>query len=140
MKYYLEDLGRSAIYRTNLKKLAKTPRISSNGFVNLILKLPKYSTNFIHAKPNPEIRVTCNGNHLKSEPKFGTGVHKGTGHKLDSRWIGPGTIIAREGEHSYIVQVKEGHPMKSHRTFYACIKRTIYQAIPHPYFFTSALN
>ena len=40
-----------------------------------------------------------------------------TGEKLDSRWIGPGKIVAREGENSYEVEIKDGITMKAPRSF-----------------------
>ena len=40
-----------------------------------------------------------------------------SGEKLDSRWIGPGTITAREGDHSYLMEIKPGLIMKTHRSF-----------------------
>ena len=35
------------------------------------------------------------------------------GNKLETRWIGPAQIIAREGEYSYQVKVKPGHSVKA---------------------------
>jgi hypothetical protein len=40
-----------------------------------------------------------------------------SGEKIDSRWIGPGLIKAREGDHSYIIEIKPGKEMKAHRSF-----------------------
>ena len=40
-----------------------------------------------------------------------------SGDKLDSRWIGPGTVVAREGESSYEIEIKPGVTMKAPRTF-----------------------
>jgi hypothetical protein len=40
-----------------------------------------------------------------------------SGEKTDSRWIGPGVVKAREGERSYLVEVKPGVEMKAHRSF-----------------------
>jgi hypothetical protein len=40
-----------------------------------------------------------------------------SGEKLDSRWIGPGVVTAREGDRSYVVEVKPGLEMKAHRSF-----------------------
>jgi hypothetical protein len=40
-----------------------------------------------------------------------------SGEKLDSRWIGPGVVKAREGESSYIIEIKPGVEMKAHRSF-----------------------
>ena len=42
---------------------------------------------------------------------------EGSGNKLDSRWIGPALVVAREGEHSYTIEIKEGVVIKAHRTF-----------------------
>ena len=39
-----------------------------------------------------------------------------SGDKLDSRWIGPGLVTAREGEHSYAVEIKPGFVIKAHRS------------------------
>ena len=43
-------------------------------------------------------------------------VHKtpDSGNKLDTRWIGPGVVVAREGEGSYQVEIKPGHTMGAH--------------------------
>jgi hypothetical protein len=35
---------------------------------------------------------------------------------LDSRWIGPAVVRAREGERSYVIEIKEGVEMKAHRS------------------------
>ena len=40
-----------------------------------------------------------------------------SGVKLDSRWIGPGVIKAREGERSYLIEIKPGIITKAHRSF-----------------------
>ena len=37
------------------------------------------------------------------------------GNKLDTKWIGPGLIVAREGERSYVVEIKPGHQVKAPR-------------------------
>ena len=39
-----------------------------------------------------------------------------SGDKLDSRWLGPGLIRAREGERSYVVEIKPGVEIKAHRS------------------------
>ena len=36
---------------------------------------------------------------------------------MDSRWIGPGVVKAREGERSYLIEIKPGYQMKAHRSF-----------------------
>ena len=40
-----------------------------------------------------------------------------SGNKIDSRWIGPGVVKAREGERSYLIEIKPGVQMKAHRSF-----------------------
>ena len=35
----------------------------------------------------------------------------GSGNKLDTRWIGPGVVVAKEGESSYQIEIKPGHTM-----------------------------
>ena len=40
-----------------------------------------------------------------------------SGEKLDSRWIGPGVVKAREGDRSYVIEIKPGVEMKAHRSF-----------------------
>ena len=40
-----------------------------------------------------------------------------SGTKLDSRWLGPALVVAREGAHSYQIEVKPGTFIKTHRSF-----------------------
>lgn len=37
------------------------------------------------------------------------------GNKMDSRWLGPCLVLEREGESSYVIEVKEGYRTKAHR-------------------------
>ena len=37
------------------------------------------------------------------------------GNKLDTKWIGPVKIVAREGERSYVVEIKPGNQVKAPR-------------------------
>ena len=48
---------------------------------------------------------------------MGSEASEGSGEKLDSRWIGPGLVKGREGERSYIIEIKSGIEIKSHRSF-----------------------
>ena len=41
----------------------------------------------------------------------------GTGGKLDSRWLGPCEVQAREGEHSYVLRTGQNKKVKAHRTY-----------------------
>ena len=40
-----------------------------------------------------------------------------SGTKLDSRWLGPAIVTAREGENSYLIEIKEGTIIMAHSTF-----------------------
>ena len=42
---------------------------------------------------------------------------EGSGNKLDSRWLGPALILRREGEASYVIQLREGVKVSAHQTF-----------------------
>ena len=37
-----------------------------------------------------------------------------SGNKLDTRWIGPGVVVAKEVESSYQIEIKPGHTMGAH--------------------------
>ena len=43
-------------------------------------------------------------------------VHKTpeSGNKLDTRWIRPGVVVAKEGESSYQIEIKPGHTIGAH--------------------------
>ena len=40
-----------------------------------------------------------------------------SGNKLDTRWVGPGVVVRREGEYSYVVKVRPDTEMSVHRSF-----------------------
>ena len=42
---------------------------------------------------------------------------EGSGTKLDGRWCGPATVVGREGEYSYLVEIDPGNVQRIHRTF-----------------------
>ena len=42
---------------------------------------------------------------------------EGSGTKLDGRWCGPATVVGREGEHSYLVEISPGEVQRIHRSF-----------------------
>ena len=42
---------------------------------------------------------------------------EGSGTKLDTRWLGPAKIVAREGSQSYLIQIREGVTIKAHQSF-----------------------
>lgn len=60
---------------------------------------------------------------------------EGSGNKLDTRWLGPAIVKAREGERSYLIEVKEGVTIKAHRSFLKkCLNQT-FQGQPIPLFY-----
>ena len=58
-----------------------------------------------------------------------------TGGPVDSRWLGPAKIVAREGQDSYVIEIKPEHLMKSHRTFLKPHFEDVYSGQPVPLFF-----
>ena len=40
-----------------------------------------------------------------------------SGNKLDTRWIGPGLVLRREGEHSYVLEIKPEVEMSVHVSY-----------------------
>lgn len=42
---------------------------------------------------------------------------EGAGEKLDTRWLGPALVTAREGEHSWLIEIKPGVHIKAHQSF-----------------------
>ena len=60
---------------------------------------------------------------------------EGTGEKLDSRWIGPGIVRGREGDKSYLVEVKPGVEMKAHRSFLKPHKEPLVEGRGTPLYF-----
>ena len=54
---------------------------------------------------------------------------------MDSRWLGPAKIVAREGEDSYVIEIKPEHLMKSHRTFLKPHFEDVYSGQPVPLFY-----
>ena len=57
------------------------------------------------------------------------------GDKLDSRWIGPGTVVAREGEKSYEIEIKPGVTVKAPRSFLKLYVETKWNGQPTPLYF-----
>ena len=58
-----------------------------------------------------------------------------SGDKLDSRWLGPATIVERQGNNSYVIQIKPDYVMKSHRSFLKPYKEEIFIGQPTPLYF-----
>ena len=58
-----------------------------------------------------------------------------TGTKLDTRWVGPCVIMAREGEFSYIIKTNDNSKIKAHRTFLKEYWEDTYNENPKPMFF-----
>ena len=71
-----------------------------------------------HAKDVEGITNNGSNSHFSAWGiRYGTGDQKKSGHKLDSRWLGSAVVTGREGEHSYVIQVKPEVSMKAHRNF-----------------------
>eukprot|EP00667_Euglena_gracilis_P000113 EG_transcript_113 len=73
-------------------------------------------------KKHEEEVARINKGRKEMEPlKVGTTVWyrrpEGSGEKLDSRWVGPGVVKGREGERSYVIEMKPGVETKAHRSF-----------------------
>ncbi len=60
---------------------------------------------------------------------------EGSGTKLDTRWIGPAIITALEGASSYVIEIKDGHTMKAHRTFLIPYQDDKFLGRPTPLFY-----
>lgn len=60
---------------------------------------------------------------------------EGSGNKLDSRWLGPVVVVAREGEHSYQIRIKENVTIKAHSTFLKPSLNKQFLGRPVPLFF-----
>ena len=60
---------------------------------------------------------------------------EGSGSKLDSRWLGPAVVVAREGNRSYLVQIREGVTIKAHLSFLKPCTTKIFQGTPVPLFY-----
>jgi hypothetical protein len=58
-----------------------------------------------------------------------------SGTKLDTRWIGPVLITGRQGDSSYLIEVKDGVIIKAHRTFLRPYVDDIFLGRPTPLFF-----
>ena len=60
---------------------------------------------------------------------------EGSGDKLDSRWLGPALVKAREGARSYLIELKPGMEIKAHRSFLKGYVEDIFNGQPIPLFF-----
>jgi hypothetical protein len=60
---------------------------------------------------------------------------EGSGDKLDSRWLGPAVVTAREGVRSYLIELKPGTQIKAHRSFLKEFVEDVFNGQPIPLFF-----
>ena len=60
---------------------------------------------------------------------------EGSGSKLDTRWVGPCVIVAREGEYSYKIKTGQNVTMKAHRNYLKEYLEDSYNETPKPMFF-----
>ena len=58
-----------------------------------------------------------------------------TGTKIDTRWIGPGKILAKVGEHSYRVRLAEDFVTEAHATFLKRHKADVFQGKEFPLYY-----
>jgi hypothetical protein len=58
-----------------------------------------------------------------------------SGHKLDSRWLGPAVIKERQGSHSYILEIKPGVEMGVHDSFLKPFQEDSLTGKPIPLFY-----
>ena len=59
----------------------------------------------------------------------------GSGGKLDTRWMGPGEILAREGDHSYVVEIGPTGTIKAERAYLKEYKEDSQNESPKPMFY-----
>ena len=58
-----------------------------------------------------------------------------SGDKLDSRWIGPGRVESRIGEHSYMIRIRPGDPIPAHVSFLKAHKEDKFSGKPIPMYY-----
>ena len=91
------------------------------------------AVDFFHRMAEVDVKVAArlNGLHAQQVARTNAGRKSGedlrvgdkvwylrppdAGNKLDTKWIGPVPIVAREGEHSYVVETKPGHRVSALR-------------------------
>jgi hypothetical protein len=84
---------------------------------NIDLKVAK-TLNALHAKQTEVAnRRRYTMEPLKPGDKVWYRRPPNSGNKLDTRWVGPGLVVRREGEHSYVVQIKPTTEISVHRSF-----------------------
>ena len=77
----------------------------------------------------------------KSPPDFQVGDQvwylrpEGSGTKLDTRWIGPGKVTAKVGEHSYEVRITPDDIIAAHATFLKPHKPDVFRGEGIPLYF-----
>ena len=59
-----------------------------------------------------------------------------SGNKMDTRWIGPGLVLRREGEHSYVLEIKPEVEMSVHVSYLKPYKEDSCLGNPVLYFIT----
>ena len=58
-----------------------------------------------------------------------------SGNKLDSRWLGPALVVAREGIFSYLVELKPNFRVKAHVTALKPYREDVVLGLPTPMFY-----
>ena len=60
---------------------------------------------------------------------------EGSGDKLDSRWLGPATVLHRVGENSYELRITEDRTIRAHTSFMKPYVPDVYNGEPKPLYF-----
>lgn len=117
MKFCLAGPGLWPTGLTNHPQIVKMPNPFS-GACNFWIKKVADILSEKHAKESKQRnRGVPEPAELQLTQKVWYRRPEGTGDKLDSRWLGPGVVTGREGEHSYVVEIKPGVNIKAHRSF-----------------------
>ena len=60
---------------------------------------------------------------------------EGSGTKIDTRWVGPCVIVAREGEYSYVIKTSQNATVKALRSYLKEYLKDSFNESPKPIFF-----
>eukprot|EP00667_Euglena_gracilis_P030272 EG_transcript_41574 len=92
--------------------------------------------NDLHIQQSSQVNV---GRNVLSDLQVGAKVWylrpPNAGDKLDSKWLGPGVVVAREGESSYVVEIKPGHRLKAPRRSLKVYVDDIFGGEPLPLYY-----
>ena len=93
----------------------------ANTFISRMTEVDRHVANRlneVHAKIAEKINEKrVEGSVIELGSKVWYRRPEGSGEKLDSRWLGPAIVTAREGKRSYVIELKAGVHIKAHRSF-----------------------